>query len=233
MVGKRPAGDQTVLAYPLTDRLVIVVGIPALAVLVGAGLPVLARWALSLPGGLPMGFVFRFIGAADTPLEVGINLAIWLLVGLAIAGAAWTESAKLTLTDTELSLDVEGGTRTIARSDVDAVFLDGKYLVVLDSESRLLARESHQASDAAVARAFRAHGYPWRDADPYADLYRKWEPDTPDLPSEVNAVLAARQTALSKKAGREVRDLREVVQRLGFTVRDEGGKQYWRPLVRS
>jgi hypothetical protein len=243
MVSEQPAnrqhgspdasGGRTVLGYPLADKLVIFLGIPAVALLIGLLLPPLARWILGLSSGLPLRPVFRFLGSVDTPREILINLAIWLVLGLIAARAALNDSTKVTVTDAGLHLGKDGRAQTIPRDDVAAVYLDGKKLVVLDRESRQLVRENHQAPKAALARAFEAHGYPWQDADPYADLYRRWVPNTPDLPPAANAVLTAREIALKKKAGQEIRELRDAVEKLGFVVRDDGARQYWRPLVRS
>ncbi len=231
--GPEASSGQTVLTYPVVDRLVIFLGIPAGAFLVAALLPPLGRWVLGLSTGFPMRPVFRLLGAIDSPREWAVHLVIFLVVGLGVTWAAVTESAKVTLTDDEVRLDIGDRTQTIARADIDAVFLDGKTLVVLDRESRQLFCDSPRASRAALAKAFRAHGYPWQDADPYAEMYRRWVSDTPDLPPAVNAVLAARETALKKKAGQQVRELRDAVEELGFVVRDEGARQYWRGLVRA
>lgn len=217
---------------PLADRLVTLVGVPALTGLIGLLLPVVARWLLDLSPGLPMRPAFRFVGAVDRPWEVAVNLAIWLVVGIGVGSGLVAESAKVTLTGDEVRVHRSDGSRTVARPEVAGAFLDGSHLVLLDRESRHLVRERVKVPAAAVARAFREHGYPWRDADPYADLYRRWVPDTPDLPAEANAVLAAREVALKRKARREIRDLREVVEKFGYAVRDEGTRQYWRPLVR-
>jgi hypothetical protein len=231
MVGRQDG--RTVLAHPLADRLVILLGIPAVAVLVGLLLPPFARWLLDLASGLPVRPVFRFIGAVDSPVEVAINLAIWLGLGLIAARNALTGSPMVTVTDTELRVEKDDWIQTVPRADVAAVFLDRGKLVVLDRESHQLVRESVQGPAAAVPPAFRAHRYPWQDADPYADLYRRWVADTPDLPPAANGVLAAREAALKKKAWREIRNLGKAVERLGYAVREEGARQYWRPLVRS
>jgi hypothetical protein len=223
----------TVLGLPLVDRLVLFVGIPAVVLLVGLAVPPFARWALSWETGLLFRPLFRIAGAIDRPWEVAVNLAIWLAVGAGLAVGAAREAARVTLTPTEVRVDRGGRSERIARSDVAAVFLDGKRLVVLDRESRQVAREPHQARGPVLADAFRAYGYPWQDADPYAALFRRWVPDLPDVPPAVNAVLAAREIALRKKAGTEARELRDAVEKLGFVVRDEGVQQYWRPLVRS
>jgi hypothetical protein len=104
---------------------------------------------------------------------------------------------------------------------------------VLDHRSLPLTRDPNPTSRDRIAAAFRAHGYPWRERDPFAELYRRWQPDAPDLPAPVNAVLAAREAALRKKARSEVRGLSEALHKLGYATRDEGTRQFWRPLVTS
>jgi hypothetical protein len=177
--------------------------------------------------------VVRFVGAVDRPWEIAANVTLWLVLGLLVVRSAMTESARVTVTDAALRLDRGDWSRTVARTDVDVAYAEGKRLVVLDRASRQLISEPVQAPVAAVADALRARGYPWRDGDPYEGLYRRWWTDTPELPEAVNKVLAARELALRRKAADEVRELGDAVQRLGFAVREEGPRQYWRPLVRS
>jgi len=177
--------------------------------------------------------VFRTVAAVDQPVEIAIQAGICILVGFWIAVASMKEATKLRLTDPELRVTTDAGSRTVARDEVASVFIDGKTLIVLDHESRQLVREPHEVPKPTLAAAFVRHGYPWRDTDPYADRYHPWVADTPELPAAVNAVLAARQVALRKKARQEAGQLRSAVEKLGFVVRDEGDRQYWRPLVRS
>lgn len=231
--GRTGRDEATVLSLPLADRLVLFVGLPLLGAALGLVLPAVARWALGLSTGLPMRPVFRAVAAVDRPFEIAIQTGICVLVGFWIAIASMKEATKLTLTDAELRAATDTGSRTIARGDIASVFLDSKTLVVLDPESRQLLRETHEAPKPTLAAAFERHGYPWRDSDPYADRYHQWVADAPELPAAVNAVLAARQVALGKKARQEAGQLRTAVEKLGFVVRDEGARQYWRPLVRS
>ena len=228
MVAKRPA---TTLAPGPADRLVIQVGLPLCGLLIGAALPVLARWALGLAPVLPFRPAFRLVGAVDRPWEIAVNATIWLVVGVTAAYSAMGETVRLTVTDDDLGVDGREQAQTIRRDEIADVFLDRKDLVVLDRRSRPLLRDQNPAPPARTAEAFREHGYPWRDADPFVELYRRWEPDTPDLPAPVNAVLAARETALRKKARKEVRGLSEALHKLGYATREEGSRQFWRPLV--
>src|SRR5699024_565446 len=123
--------------------------------------------------------------------------------------------------------------QTIGRSDVSAAYVEAQRLVILDRESPRLANESTASRHATIARAFQAHGYPWDDRDPHAELYRRWVPETPELPGAVNAILRARERSLEEKSARDSTELANEVQKLGYVVRDDGHRQYWRPLVRS
>ena len=227
------ANPATVLGLPRADRLLIGLGVPAAGLLIGLLLPPLARWLVDLRIPLPFRFVVRGLGSVDRPAEIGVNLAIWVVLGLMVVATAVREALRVTITDAELHLTGPGWARTIARADVAAVFLDGRDLVVLDQASRQLVHHRHEAPERRLAAAFDAHGYPWLAADPHAGRYRPWVPDTPDLPPTVNAVLRARQTVLRRRgdaASRDARDLLDQVQQLGFTVRDDSTGQHWRSL---
>ncbi len=223
----------TVLGLSLRDRLLIIVGAPVLGAALGLALPPVADWAAGRPWA-PMQGPFELIASWDAPWVVAATGAAGLLLGFAGAGLALVSCLKVTLADGEIRLDKDGKSRCIAGAEVDAVFVDGKQLVILDSRSRELLREEHEGSPAALARGFQAHGYRWvGQTDPHAELYRRWVPDTPDLPAAANAVLKARETALKKKQRDDAAELREEVQKLGFVVRDREDRQYWRPLVGS
>jgi hypothetical protein len=210
----------------------IIFGFPLVGTAIGLLLPPLARWLLTLPIPL-MRIVFVGLAKIDQPWEI----AGWLLGGFVLGAAtAWvtlTESVTVTVGEDELQLANDDRRNRVRKADLAAIFLDGTRLVALDHDSRQLAGETMSVSRNRLERAFRDRGYPWCDADPYADLYQRWVRDAPDLPAEVHAVLTARAEAIRKKSDRDIRELRAVVERLGFSVRDEDGHQYWRPLVRS
>ena len=68
----------------------------------------------------------------------------------------------------------------------------------------------------------------WADKDPYLEAYRRWVPGLPEVPAAAEAVFTARQKALTAGDDDDVRELREELGRLGFVVRDDRKKQYWR-----
>ncbi|MET7418521.1 hypothetical protein [Dactylosporangium sp. NPDC005555] len=215
------------------DRWLIGVGFPVLGVAAGWALPLLARWLLTLPW-VPFGGPVRLVAALDEGFGRVALMGAGLLLGLVFVVVAVHETLRVTVAGDEVRLRLGDNAWSVPRTDVSAVFVDGRMLVVLDRESRQVVREKlERAGDPRVAEAFRAHGYPWQKEDPFRDLFRRWVPDLPDLPGAVNAVLAARAVALRSKSATDAGELRDEVQKLGYTVRDDGTTQHWRPLVRS
>nr|BFE66289.1 hypothetical protein GCM10020063_108150 [Dactylosporangium thailandense] len=215
------------------DRVVVLAGLPVAGGLLGWGLPIAARWLLSLPW-VPFGGPLRLVRHLGSGWGLAALAGAGVLLGFGLGLVAVHEALRVTVADGEIVLVSGEARRAVSRRDVEAVFVDGKLLVVLDRQSRQVVRDRlENAGSPRVERAFREHGYPWVGQDPYAELYRRWVPDLPELPGAVNAVLAARAKALENKSAADADELRDEVQKLGFTVRDVGVVQHWRPLVKS
>lgn len=82
-----------------------------------------------------------------------------------------------------------------------------------------------------LAAAFRSHGWPWHDDDPWADEFRRWVPGDPALPPSADAVLRARAAMLQADKASDAADLRRELARLGVVVRDVDKAQHWRPAT--
>lgn len=231
---RKSGADDTasVLGLSPVVRASLIVGGPLVGLILGYYLPTAATWLAALPW-IPMRGPLRLIAALDQWWASAALMATGLVLGALFALAAITGALRLVVTDRMLRLDRDGDSRTVDRGLVAAVFLDGPELVVLDRASRQLVRERHDTTSEAITRAMRAHGYPWTGRDPHERLYRRWTRAAPDLPAPVNAVLLARETALREKVRQDARELHEELQNLGYVVRDDGHRQYWRPLVRS
>ncbi|MEV0901183.1 hypothetical protein [Actinoplanes sp. NPDC049802] len=232
MDGDASRRDGTVLTFSPAARVLVLVVPATLGVLLGLALPVIAGWLVD--AGVPvLGVVWKTARRVDEWWKVGVQAAILGAVGVAASVAIIRRSARITVGSGEVRLRTGDVEVVLARPEVAAVFLRGDELVILDRESRQLFAGEPQAGAAVLERAFRDHGYPWRAGDPFADLYQRWVPESGQLPVAVEAVLAARSVALRKKAEKETAELRTSLEKLGYVVRDDGGHQLWRPLVRS
>jgi hypothetical protein len=82
-----------------------------------------------------------------------------------------------------------------------------------------------------LAAAFRSHGWPWHDDDPWADDFRRWVPGDPALPPSADAVLRARAAMLRSDKTSDAAELRRELARLDVVVRDVDKVQHWRPAT--
>jgi len=222
-----------VVGPSVAERWLLLVGGPVILLAIGLVVPPSARALLSWEHALPFRPVIRFLGAVDQPWEIAVNALIWAVVGLLIAFEAISDQVTLVVTDSEATITDDTGSRTVRRAEASTVHVDGGELVVLGRDSRQLLRETLPGRADVVGEAFRRHGYTWSPKDPHQGLYTSWTGGSGDLPDAVDAVLRARQDALDAKSKQQVGQLRVAVEELGYTVRDEGGRQFWRPLVRS
>jgi hypothetical protein len=236
--GPAPSGSvgspPTLLTMPRTERRVMWVGLPLAGVVLSLLLPMLARWLLDVSNGLPLKPVFWFLGEIDDWWKVLTSAAVGALVGIGAAAAAAKRTVTVSVGDDDVVVVMGAGDgdrrRTVARAEVEAIFLDGRNIVVQGADSRRLISARLDASRPAIAQAFRERGYRWLEKDPNDGEYRRWRPEGDELPAEVNAVLAARAAALRKRSTAEAHDLAEALHRLGYDVREDGTRQDWRRL---
>jgi hypothetical protein len=225
--------DRSVIGHSATDKVVLFGGLPLLSLAIGFLLPKIADW-----GGrrqwVPFHQALELISRWDSWVVVAGGIVLGLVAGVLLAALALEDTLKVTITNQSVEFLKHQKTVTVAREKISTAFLDGKEIVLLDATSRELAREKHDQlkSDAKqIPIAFRAHGYPWSDAgDPYESRFRRWVEDEPDLPPAVNAVLKARSYAFDQEAkGKaDLREFRDEIAKLGYTVKDKDKVQYWR-----
>jgi hypothetical protein len=226
--GAPPPRDQTVVAEPRRQRLLVWIGFPLLGLTAGWLLKSVADWVASLPW-VPFQGPFKLVASAPEPHASIGALVVGGLAGLVLATLAALDRLTVTVADDQVTFSRGGVTRAVERPLVGDVFLDGKRLVLLGRATEELAREPSDLDAHRLSDAFMRHGFPWRaGGDPYKDQYRRWVDDLPDLPASANALLRARARALGKGDGDEVVQLRAELARLGVVVRDEAKRQYWR-----
>jgi hypothetical protein len=221
---------ETVVTEPGWVRVLLWLGLPALGAGAGWLLAAATGWIASLEWA-PMRGLFELVDSLPDPL-VGIGgPLLGAGAGLVLVLAWEAERLTVTASDDVVTLTRDRTVRRIARAELGAVFRDGQQLVLLDRDGAELAREQSDLDIRPLAEAFRAHGYPWRDDDPYRDAFRRWLPEQPELPAGANAILKARQRALEQKDRADAAELRRELARLGVVVREERTRQYWRPAT--
>ena len=218
--------EQTV-ATPLWVRALVWSAVPAVCAALLLGVERLADLVVRL-SWVPFKGPFELIHDVPGPYASIGALVIGGLGGLVLAALVDAESMTVRLSGQQVVLRRPGTVRTVPRGDVAVAFTEKDKLVLLGRTGRELAREPSHLSAKRLAPAFAAQGIAWSDRDPYADAYRRWIPGSPDVPAAADAVFAARQAAVKGGDERDMTELREELGRLGFVVRDERKRQYWR-----
>jgi hypothetical protein len=217
----------TTVATPVWARVAVWAGLPVVGAAALLGVDRLADVVVRLDWA-PMRGPFRLVQSIPEPQATIGALVLGAILGLALAAVVDAESLTVRFAGREVVLHRPGVTRTVPRSEVAVAFLEKDKLVLLGRTGRELAREPFNYSPKRLAAAFRSQGVAWSETDPYADAYRRWIPGSPDVPADANAVFAARQEALKSGDERDIAELREELGRLGFVVRDDKKRQYWR-----
>ncbi|MEU5947844.1 hypothetical protein ABZ793_20085 [Micromonospora sp. NPDC047465] len=224
-------GAPTVVDGGVAELALLWGGCPALGAGAGWLLTAGAGWLAELPWA-PAQKLFGLVAGLPDP-QAGIGgLAVGALGGLLVAAIGTAERLAVTVCAGRVALRRGGTRREVERRGVRAVFLDGRDLVLLGPDDGELVREKSDLAPDRLRAALRAHGWPWAEADPHRDAYRRWVPGLPGLPAGADALLRARQRALDDDRGGEARELRGELARSGLVVRDERRRQYWR-LTRS
>jgi len=222
-------GDElsTVAGFDKGERPFILIGFPLIGAVLGWCIRPLATWASDIDP-LPFGRVIDLIAGWNVVWATAVLTAVGLLAGLALALYVLHDTVTVTIGPTTLELTRGDRSTAFDRTEIDAVYVEAKRLIVLDRETAELANEPFDAHPEKLAAELRRNGYPWCDADPYASAYRRWLDGSPELSDAEHFVLRTRGKALADDDDDELADLRKELTKLGLVVRDEGNRQYWR-----
>lgn len=229
-----PATAPAVVGPTTTELVVLWTGAPLLGAGLAYGAVRLAGWYAGLPWAPfqgPAELVDDMLGARGA-LGVVIAVGLGVAAGLLLAGHVRGDVAVVTVDADRASVERRGTTSVLERAHVTDVFVDRTALVALgerDGRPGELVHVVTELETSRLASAFRGHGWPWRDEDPYAGAFRRWVPGDPALPTSADAVLRARSAVLDAGKDDDVADLRRELGRLEIVVRDAGKVQHWRP----
>lgn len=212
---------------PLT-HIVLWTVFPLAGGLIGWFLPSIAKWVAGL-AWFPWQGPFTLI--ADTEHITAIVAAvIGVILAILFVLSTYGEMLTLVVDDESVTYEINGEEERFLRSDIEAILHDGKYWVTLGPGGVPLAQEKSDLPLEKVREELQRRGFPWRDADPYADEWLLWLPGNDAVPQGANAVFEARKTAKKKDNLVEVRKYNKELRKLGIAVRDDKADQYWRPL---
>jgi len=198
--------------------------------LVPGWLGLLPAWVAALPF-VPGRVQLDLLAGLAGPVLTGVLVAAGAAAGGVLALMSYDDMVAVEVGGDRVRILRRGKKGAeLDRDRIGAAFLDGKDLVVLGKDTGELARERTDHRGDRLRAAFEAHGYRWCDADPHADEFRRWVDGMPGLDQHAQAVLRARRTALEAADAEDGAELRAELARLGVVVREEGHRQYWRPL---
>ncbi|MBZ4016384.1 YqeB family protein [Streptomyces purpurogeneiscleroticus] len=228
MSAESPAGKDATRVAPTTgSRALTWAGFPVLGAALGWLLDAVAGWVASLPWA-PMQGPFQLIASLPEPQATVGAAGLGLVAGVLLALLAERDYVHAAIGPARTALTRGGRNHVLDRADVAAVFPNGKHLVALGHRGEELLRLKGDFDGARLAAAFRAHGYPWQEADPHAGEYRRWVAGLPGLDASAHALLKARAHALEKGRADDAAQLREELTALGIVVREEKKQQYFR-----
>ncbi|MGH1564276.1 YqeB family protein [Mumia sp. DW29H23] len=150
----------TTLGYSREDKIGTAVILGGGGLLVFLLAPLLAAWLADVPV-VPFKGPLQWVGSFDQPWAWVVRPVIGLVVGLAVALVVITDAYRLEVDDDGLVVHHRDDRRRIDRTQVVAVYRDGKTVVIDGRDGRRLFDQEVEASRDAVADAFRRHGYPW------------------------------------------------------------------------
>ncbi|WP_157062947.1 YqeB family protein [Actinopolyspora mortivallis] len=217
----------TTVAEPVWLHVLYWIGFPVIGAAAGFVLRLGANWAQNLEW-VPFEGPLQLLNSIPEPVATIGAIVLGVIAGIVLAYLAKYEALEVIVSSEKVVFRQKGSAREFPGSEVKAVFLEKKQLVLIGTHDEELAKAPTDISSKKFAEAFRAYGYLWTEEDPYADRFQRWVPDTPGLPTGADALLAARAQALENNKTDDSAELRAQLAKLGVVVKDEKKRQYWR-----
>jgi hypothetical protein len=220
--------ERETITEPAWVKALIWAGFPILGAGAGWLLKSIAGWVAGLEWA-PFQGPFKLIASIKEPHATIGALALGFLAGLVISVLGHAESLKVIVAADSVELARPWQSpNEVHRSKIDAVFADGKDLVLLAAGGAEIAREKSDLEVTQLQPVFERYGYKWLASDPYQEDFRRWIEDDPAVPGSANALLKVRATAVRKDKPADAAELRKELAKLGVVVKDQKKKQYWR-----
>ena len=102
----------------------------------------------------------------------------------------------MNITSESIHVNKDDQKKQITRSNVKAVFVDKRQVVIIDQEDREWLRETSDSTPSKIKDTFLMHGFPWVEQDPYKHEYSLWKLEDARFNKSINTILYERRNAL-------------------------------------
>src|SRR5699024_3609088 len=122
--------------------------------------------------------------------SVPIGIGLGVFAAAVMARSILHEGLKLTVAVDHVEYRQEDREGWSDRTEAARVHLDGSYVVMLTPQELVRARLNADGFDLTrLAQAFRAHGYPWEEHDPFDGGYERWMDGRPGFSEAEHGLL--------------------------------------------
>ncbi|USG65710.1 hypothetical protein NDK47_27040 [Brevibacillus ruminantium] len=159
-----------------------------------------------------------------------ILMFVGVIVGILFSFIIYSDALKMRITSESIHINKDDQEKQITRSQVKAVFVDNRQVVVIDQAGREWLRETSDIPPSKIKDAFLMHRFPWVEQDPYQQEYGLWKLEDERFSSRVNTILYERRNAIRDGNTKKAKHLRKDLNELEVFVKDQGEDQYVRSI---
>ncbi|HHB1655129.1 hypothetical protein U2I57_00265 [Bacillus cereus] len=159
-----------------------------------------------------------------------ILMLIGVIAGILFSLIIYSEALKMNITSESIHVNKDDQKKQITRSNVKAVFVDKRQVVIIDQEDREWLRETSDITPSKIKDTFLMHGFPWVEQDPYKHEYSLWKLEDERFNKSINTILYERRNALREGNSKKKKHLHKDLNELGVFVKDDGEDQYVRSI---
>ncbi|MCM3324780.1 YqeB family protein [Cytobacillus kochii] len=159
-----------------------------------------------------------------------IFMFIGVIVGILFSLTIYSEALKMRITSESIHISKDDQEKQITKSNVKAVFVDKRQVVVIDQADREWLREISDINPGKIKDTLLMHSFPWVEENPYKQEYSLWKLEDERFSSSVNTILYERRNAIREGNTKKAKHLRNDLNDLGIFVKDQGEDQYVRSI---
>ena len=118
-----------------------------------------------------------------------ILMLIGVIAGILFSLIIYSEALKMNITSESIHVNKDDQKKQITRSNVKAVFVDKRQVVIIDQEDREWLRETSDINPSKIKDTFLMHGFSWVEQDPYKHEYSLWKLEDARFNKSINTIL--------------------------------------------